>query len=553
MTMHDVEFTAELLTFTCLLAAVFDLLMVKFSMDFATELAALNPSPELLAWVETRIGGLLKNAQVSAQEIQWRDVKIEKLTLELAHLRRMRFGATSEVLAPGMGDLFDETLAADIAACEAKLEAERQAAAAAALPPAPQPQPPKRERAGRQPLPEHLRRVEIRHEPESTLCGDCGQDMTLIGEDVTEKLSIIPAEFFVERHIYPKYACRPCATITAERAIPSVIDGGLATPALLAWVTVSKYVDHLPLYRLERIAARSGVILSRSTLADWIGRIGVALEPLWVRLAEMLRQGDVLHADETPVQQLDPGKGKTRRAYLWAYRSNALGGGPPIVVFDYQTSRAGAHAVSFLADWKGALMVDDYAGYKGLFREGVTELACLAHIRRKFFELHQANASPLAAEALRRIGDLYAIETRANSVAERAELRQTLSQPRVEALGLWLQHNRKTVANGGGLARAMDYALKRWPAVARYVQNGYYPIDNNPVENAIRPIAIGKKNWLFAGSETAGQRAAAIQSLLETARANGIEPLAWLTDTLQKLPTWLDRRLDELLPFKIQA
>jgi transposase len=377
--------------------------------------------------------------------------------------------------------------------------------------------------------------------------------MTLIGEDVTEKLSIVPAEFFVERHVYPKYACRPCESLTAAPAVPSVIDGGLATAALLAWVTVSKYVDHLPLYRLERIAARSEVILSRSTLADWIGRIGVALEPLWRRLGEHLRQAAVLHADETPVRQLDPGQGKTQRAYLWAYRSNGLGAGPPIVVFDYQTSRAGVHAVNFLANWQGALMVDDYAGYKVLFRGAVIELACLAHIRRKFFDLHQASPSPLAAEALRRIGELYAIEARASTEVERAELRRTLSRPRVQAMGLWLEQNRKKVADGSGLARAMDYALKRWPAVVRYVQNGYYPIDNNPIENAIRPIALGKKNWLFAGSETAGKRAAAIQSLLETARANGIEPLAWLTDTLEKLPTWPYRRLDELLPIKIQG
>ena len=187
-----------------------------------------------------------------------------------------------------------------------------------------------------------------------------------------------------------------------------------------------------------------------------------------------------------------------------------------------------------------------------MFRGAVTELACLAHIRRKFFELHQANQSPVAAEALRRIAELYAIEARATTVVERAELRQDLSQPRLQALGLWLQQTRNTVADGGGLAKAMDYALKRWPAVERYVQNGHYPIDNNPVENAIRPIAIGKKNWLFAGSEAAGQRAAAIQSLLETARANGIEPLAWLTNTLQKLPAWLNSRLDELLPLKFQ-
>lgn len=534
--------------FTVLLGLVPGLLMVKFAMDFATELATLNPSPELLAWIESRVGNLLNQAQEQAQEIHWRDAKIEKLTLELAHLRRMRFGTRSEALGEPERDLFDESLAADIAACEAKLAAER--AAADMGPPKPVLPVPKRERSGRQPLPEHLRRVDIRHEPETTACGECGQDMLFIGEDVTEKLSIVPAEFFVERHIYPKYACRPCETIRSAPAESAVIDGGLATAALLAWILVSKYVDHLPLYRLERMAARSGVSLPRSNQAEWVGRIGVALEPLYLRLAEKLRQGAVLHADETPVPQLDPGSGKTKRAYLWAYRSNALCGDPPIIVFDYQGSRSGAHAARFLENWQGALMVDDFSGYKALFQAGVTELACLAHVRRKFYELHQANQSPLAAEAVSRINELYAIEARAGTVAERAELRQTLSQPRLKALGMWLQHTRQSVAQGGGLAKAVDYALKRWPAVERYVQNGHYPIDNNPVENAIRPIAIGKKNWLFAGSEAAGQRAAVIQSLLETARANGIEPLAWLTDTLEKLPSWPHRRLDELLPLK---
>ena len=537
--------------------------MVKFVMDFTDELATLNPSPALLAWVsgllesrEALATHLSQQAKTNAQEIQWRDLKIDKLTQELAHLRRMRFGAKSEAMSAGTKDLFDETLAADIAACEAKLEAARQGAAMGPQPPLPTP--PQRECAGRQALPDHLRRVVIRHEPEDTACGECGQARVLIGEDVTEKLSLIPAEFFVERHLYPKYACRPCQTLSQAPAVPSVIDGGMATASLLAWVAVSKYVDHLPLYRLERMASRSELILSRSTLADWMGRIGVALAPLWQRLAEKLRQGTVLHADETPVQQLDPGNagsrsGKTRRAYLWAYRSNGLGNDPPMVVFDYQTSRAGCHALNFLAGWQGALMVDDYAGYKALFRTGVMELACLAHIRRKFFDLVQAHPSPVATEALRRIAELYAIEAQATTVPERASLRRDLSEPRLAAMGLWLQQTRKSVADGTGLARAVDYALKRWPAVERYVQQGDYPIDNNPVENAIRPIALGKKNWLFAGSEAAGQRAAAIQSLLETARINGIEPLAWLTDTLEKLPSWPYRRIDELLPIKSQG
>ncbi len=260
----------------------------------------------------------------------------------------------------------------------------------------------------------------------------------------------------------------------------------------------------------------------------------------------------MLHADETPVQQLDPGREKTKRAYLWAYRSNALGSDPPIVVFDYQPGRCGKYVAEFLHDWQGALMVDEFAGYQALFRGEVIELACMAHARRKFFDLHQANGSPVAAEALRRFAALYAIEAAAKgkTVEERARRRKETSQPLLEALHLWLQNTRRSVADGGALAKAIDYSLRRWPAFARYATNGFYPIDNNPVENAIRPIAIGKKNWLFAGSEAAGQRAAAIQSLLETARANGIEPMAWLTDTLAKLPAWPNSRIDELLPLK---
>ena len=214
-------------------------------MDFTTELAAFDPSPELLAWMEKRVGGLVEEARTRATEIHWRDVKIDKLTLELAYLRRMKFGVKSEALITGNRDLFDETLAADLAACEARLAEEREAAEMG--PHQPPPEKPKRERAGRQPLPEHLPRVEHRHEPEVCTCGQCGQALVLIGEDVTEKLNIVPAEFFVDRHIDPKYACRPCATVTAAAAVPSVIDGGLAAPALLAWVLVSKYADHLPL------------------------------------------------------------------------------------------------------------------------------------------------------------------------------------------------------------------------------------------------------------------------------------------------------------------
>jgi transposase len=404
-------------------------------------------------------------------------------------------------------------------------------------------------------LPDHLPRIEHQHEPEFCTCDQCGQNLVKIGEDISEQLDVEPARFFVHRHIRPQYACRACATITAAPVPAAIIDGGLAAPGLLTWVTINKYADHLPLYRLEQIAARQEVTLSRSTLAEWMGRVGVALQPLADRLAERLRQSPILHADETPVAQLDPGAGKTKRAYLWAYRSNDLETGPPIVVFDYQPSRSGRHASDFLAEWQGHLMVDDYSGYKSLFRAGITELGCLAHARRKFFDLHAANQSPIAKEALDRIGQLYAIEQAGKplDIEARRALRRNEAKPLLDSLFEWLHATRKTVAEGSGTARAIDYSLKRWQALIRYADSGDRPIDNNPVENAIRPIAIGKKNWLFAGSERAGKRAAAIQSLIGTARLNGLDPYAWLKDTLEKLPAWPNRRIDELLPIRSTA
>ena len=503
--------------------------MVKLLMDPLSELDRLNPDPALREWVMKLVDQTKRDA-----------IKIQALTLELAHHKRMRFAVKSEALSAVQLDLFQETWQEDLSAVESEVEACE----------AHEKKP--RTRAGRQPLPEHLPRIEHRHEPESCTCGECGSQLTLIGEDVSEQLDVEPARFFVHRHIRPQYACRKCETVTAEAVPPAVIDGGMAAPGLLAWVAISKYVDHLPLYRLEQIAARQDVTLSRSTLAEWVGRIGVALQPLADRLAEMLLERPVLHADETPVAQLDPGKGKTKKAYLWTYRSCDLGTGPPIVVFDYQTGRSGSHAKSFLEDWSGHLMVDDYAGYKALFGRKIAELACWAHARRKFFELHAANQSTMAEEALRRIGELYRIEQDGHDLTpeKRFELRQAEAVPRLKELHDWLHKVRLTTPDNSGAAKAIDYTLKRWEAFARYAETGDRPIDNNPVENAIRPIAVGKKNWLFAGSERAGRRAAAIQSLLGTARLNGLDPLAWLKETLEKLPSWPNNRIDELLPLR---
>lgn len=498
-----------------------------------------------------------KDAELKAKaaEIQVKDQKTQALTHELAHIRRLRYGVKSEALSPLQRDVFEEDFNTDLAAIEAAIEqfqGEETGGATAK---------PKRLRAGRQPLPGHLPRIEHRHEPESCTCGQCGSELVKIGEDITEQLDVEPAKFFVHRHIRPQYACRSCVTITAAPVPPAVIDGGIPSGAqvaavgLLAWVIISKYPDHLPLYRLEQIAARDKVILARPTLAEWVGRTGVALQPLADRLAWLLLQGNTLHADETPVAQLDPGKGKTQKAYLWAYRSNDLEPVPRIIVFDYQSSRSGSHARQFLGAWQGHLLVDDYVGYKALFStEGKTtsciELGCFAHARRKFFDLHQANNSPMAWEALQRIGKLYAIEAQAKEfdIETRRQLRQEQSQPVLEALHAWLLNTRTDTANGGASAKAMDYTLKRWPALVRYAETGHLPIDNNPVENSIRPIALGKKNWLFTGSERAGQRAAAIQTLLGTAKLNGLNPAEWLKDTLEKLPAWPNSRIDELLP-----
>jgi len=506
-------------------------------MDLATELAHFKPEPALAEW----IGKLLEKTQNDALTLRQADLKIQALTFELAYYKRIRFANKSEQFSLEQRELFEESWNTDTSALEAEVE---QVAST---------QQPKRERAGRQPLPDHLPRIEHRHEPESCACGQCGKDLVKIGEDISEQLDVEPTRFFVHRHIRPQYACRVCETVNAAPIPPAVIDGGMAAPGLLTWVMVSKFMDHLPLYRLEQIAARSHVPLARSTLAEWVGRVGVALQPLVDRLSALLRERSVLHADETPVPQLDPGTGKTKKATLWAYRSSDLEPGPPILVFDYQSGRHGVHARNYLEGWQGHLMVDDYAGYKALFTQGVTELACLAHARRKFFDLYAANQSLVAAEALRRIGELYDVERQARGMdaASRLQVRQRDAQPKLDALRAWLIQTRITVADGSGTAKALDYSIKRWPALMRYADSGVLPIDNNPVENAIRPIAIGKKNWLFAGSARAGKRAAAIQSLLGTAKLNGLDPHAWLKETLEKLPAWPNSRIDALLPLKV--
>ncbi len=487
-----------------------------------------------------------RDARIAADHraIVYKDSKIEALTAEIKRLQRVQFAARTEKMDPDQRALFDETLSADIAAVEAELDALRSPAASTEAKSARTP--PKR-----RPLPPELPRLETRHEPASCACAQCGADLVQIGEHVSEKLDCKPLEFFVRREVYPQYACRGCQTITAAPVAPTIVDRGLAAPGLIAQVAISKYVDHLPLYRQEAIYARSGVQLGRTSMAEWLGAAGVALQPLVAALRAELLTHSVLHADETPVAMLDPGAGKTKRGYLFAYRTAT---NDPIVVFDFCTSRSGSHAKNFLGDYRDALMVDDYSGYKALFANGVTELGCWAHARRKFVDLHKASGSQIAQQAISRIAALYEIEAKARDLDDTARhaVRQAHAAPLVHELKTWLDTIRPTVAGNSGTANAIDYSLKRWRALARYLDDGRHPIDNNPIENAIRPIALGRKNWLFAGSEPAGKRAAAIMSLLATAKANGVDPHAWLTDVLTRLPTTRDRDIEALLPHRWQ-
>ncbi len=499
-------------------------------MDLAAQLATLDIDPILRNAVLERLALIDKQAD----KIKSDNLTIEQLTHELACLRRIKFDRTSEVLSSTQISLFDEAIDADFAFIQAQLEQLQ-----------PEPCAPRAQTS--RALPEHLPRTVIVHEPESCQCSQCGGELVQFGVDVSEKLHYTPGTFSVERNERPKYKCKPCERIVTAPVPAAIIDGGIATNALLASIAIDKYVDHLPLYRLEQIAKRDGVKLSRQVMSEWIGVLGVRLQPIVDRLANLMKQQIILHADETPTRQLDPGSGKTHSAYLWAYRTAS---GPPIVVFDYQSSRAGKHARQFLSNWRGHLMVDDYAGYKAMFTDGVVELACWAHARRKFHDVFKSSNSSTAREALERIGQLYLIERDAKNLDNeaRAVMRQARALPLLNELREWLI-NVRTVG-GTAIAKAIDYTLKRWTALIRYTESGAFPIDNNPIENAIRPIAVGKKNWLFVGSELSGKRAAAIQSLFATAKANGVEPFAWLVDVLDKLPTWPNSKIDELLPLR---
>jgi transposase len=478
-------------------------------------------------------------ALVIAQKLE-----LEKLHFEIACLKRMRYGRSSEQL-----DAKITQMQLTLEDLEASL-AERPAHVL----PAPK-EPP--QKPVRRALPQHLPREEIVHATPCA-CPACGGVLRRLGEDVSEMIEYVPGRYQVIRHVRPKLSCADCQKIVQAAAPSRPIARGLAGPGFLAHVLVSKYADHLPLYRQSQIYAREGLELERSTLADWVGGASALFEPLVTSLGRYVMGAKKLHGDDTPVPVLCPGRGTTKQGRLWTYvRDDRPAGSeePPAVLFRYSPDRKGERPKAHLAPFVGVLQADAYAGFERLYGERIQEAACWAHVRRKFYDIHVAHASPIAAEALERIGRLYGIEAeiRGRPVDERTRVRQARAGPELEALHTWLHTTLTTLSKKSELAVAIRYALSRWAALTRYRNDGRLEIDNNAAERALRAVALGRKNWLFAGSDDGGERAAAIYSLLGTAKLNELNPEGYLRYVLERIAEHPVNRIEELLPWNLAA
>lgn len=480
-------------------------------------------------------------------------LEIEKLELQIARLRRIQFGRSSEKIARTIEQL---ELALE------ELEAQTPIPAAAAGFAAPDAEPASaKKRCGRQPLPVHLPRHEVVHEPSCT-CPACGGEMRKVGEDVTEILDYIPGRFEVIRHVRPAFSCRACEGMVQEPMPSLPIERSQPGAGLLAHILVGKYCDHLPLYRQSGIYAREGVDLDRSTLADWVGKTAALVSPLIETVAQHVMAAEKLHADDTPVPVLAPGTGKTRTGRLWVYLRDERpygGSAPPAVVYRYSPDRKGEHPRAHLAGFRGFLQADGYSGFGPLYERiggqpaTVTEVACWAHVRRNFYDIHVSTGAPIAGEALTRIGRLFDIERAAigRPPDERRRIRQSSARPVIDELAAFLDASLATISGRSELAGAIRYGRSRWPALTRYLDDGRLEISNNAAERSIRPLALGRKNYLFAGSDIGGVRAAAAYTLIETAKLNGLDPEAYLRDILGRIADHPINRIAELLPWNV--
>jgi len=496
-----------------------------------------------------------RNAALAAQDavvnelreqLSTRTAEIEHLKLTIAKLQRMQFGRKSEKLDRQIEqlELRLEDLQSDEGASAS--QAQRQGR-------------PFRTPPQRKPLPEHLPREEQLHVPAHDACPSCGGKLKHLGEDVSEQLEFVPARFKVIRHIRPKLACSCCDCIVQAAAPSRPIVRGLPGPGLLAHVLVSKFADHLPLYRQSVIYARDGVELSRVLLADWVGACSDLLDPLVGAIGRHVMAAGKLHADDTPLPVLAPGLGKTKTARLWTYvRDDRPAGStePPAVWFAYTPDRKGIHPQQHLKNFVGILQADAYAGFGVLYESGdVLEAACWAHARRKFYDLHAARPSAVTQEALERIGALYAIEAeiRGKPPDERRLARQARARPLLDAFEGWLRTTMEPLSRKSDTTAAILYALNRWEALTRYVDDGRIEIDNSAAERALRGVALGRRNYLFAGADSGGERAAAMYSLIGTARLNGVEPEAYLRHVLTHIAEHPINRIDELLPWNVAS
>ena len=484
-----------------------------------------------------------------------RTLEVEKLKIQLARLRRMTFGQSSEKIAREIEQL--ELALEDLEAEAADLpEDAPQVADSAAAANQPQTKPRPRRK-----LPGHLPRHDVRHQSHDD-CPACGGTLRTVGEDVTEILDYIPGRFQVIRHIRPALSCRTCESMV-QAPMPSLpVQRGLPSPGLVAHVLASKYCDHLPLYRQSQIYAREDVPLERALLAGWVGKAADLMAPLVEAVGRHVLGGGAVHADDTPVPVLSPGSGKTRLARQWVYlRDERPHGGPapPAVLYRYTPDRKGEHPQAVLRDFRGLLHADGYAGFNPLYAPDgddpprVAEVACWAHVRRKIHDVHVSTAAPLAFAALERIDRLFDVERALTG--QPAEVRRTVRQkdavPLLDDLRAFFEAGLRKLPGKSDLAAAFRYALARWAALTRYTDDGRCEISNNAAERAIRPLAVGRRNWLFAGSDAGGHRAAVIYSLIETAKLNGVNPQVYLTTVLTRIADHPINRIEELLPWNI--
>ena len=480
-----------------------------------------------------------------ADEVKSQALLIEKLKHQLAGQNRHRFGVRSESL-----DQLNLTFEEDEAIAEAAFEQTQ--------PETPSAEDKSPRQHSRKPLPDHLDRHEEVLSPGED-CTRCGGKLKTLGEDITEELEYVPGRFVVNRIVRPRKACAGCEAIVQAPLPSRPIERGRPGPGLLAHVLVSKYADHLPLYRQSQIYAREGIDLDRSTMADWVGRSTALLEPLADEIGRIVRRGEALFADDTPVKMQAPGNKKTKTARVWTYVRDERpwsGSSPPCAWYQFTIDRKGEHPVSHLADYKGWVHADGYSGFNGLFgHDKADEMACMAHVRRKFVDVFASQGNAIAEEAIRRIAELYAVEkdARGTSPDTRVALRQARAKPIFDDLEAWLHAQLPKISGKSPLAQAIRYALGRMPKARPYLENGHLELDNNTAERAVKPVAIGRKNWMFAGSEGGGKAMAIAFTLIETAKLNDVNPQAWLTWVLAQIADHKITRLDELLPWRYAA